>query len=79
MAQRATPFPELDENPNKVSIDVNGTVTGSSSFNNGGNLKIDVDQYPTGYNTCQVSVTFVGWSNTADTSNIPGGTIKVGS
>jgi hypothetical protein len=42
-------------------------------------LKIDVDQYPTGYNTCQVTVTFVGWSNTADTSNIPGGTIKVGS
>ncbi|HEX3320341.1 MAG TPA: hypothetical protein VHR84_06540 [Terriglobales bacterium] len=80
MAERATPFPiPEDDNPNKVSIDVNGTITGTCTFNNGGNLKIDVDQYPTGYNQCQVSVTFVGWANSANIKNVPGGTIKVGS
>ena len=80
MAQRAEPIPIGDpQDTNKVSIDVNGNVTGGGTFNNGGNLKIEVDQYPDGYNLCVVSVTFVEWANSADISGIPGGTIKVGS
>jgi hypothetical protein len=80
MAQRATPIPIGDPQADpKVQIDANGNVTGGGTINNGGVLKIDVDAYPAGYNQCQVSVAFVAWGNTEDTSGIPGGTIKVGS
>ena len=80
MAQRATPIPIGDpQDTNKISIDVNGNITGGGTFNNGGNLKIDVDQYPTGYNQCVLSVVFVEWANSEGTSGLPGGTIKVGS
>jgi hypothetical protein len=80
MAQRATPIPIGDpQDTNKITIDANGNITGGGTFNNGGNLKVEVDQYKTGYNQCVLQVTFVEWANSQDAAGLPGGTIKVGS
>lgn len=85
MAQPATPRPAID--PNEIVIYPDGTTSGPVVVNNGGMVKITVEQYPPNKTECIIPfgmITFNGAvarmakaGPTADTGG--GGTIKVGS
>ena len=80
MAQRATPFPVTDPQSNKITINSDGTWTPANvTINNGGVVNFDVPTWPTGMNTCTITIGTVTFSYTAEVSGTPGGTIKVGS
>jgi hypothetical protein len=81
MAQRATPFPVGDPPASdKITIYQDGTWSPPSvTINNGGIVNFDVPNYPPGMNTCSVTIGSVTFSFTPDSTETPGGTIKVGS